>query len=90
MSFLVICYILWSLQEIVDDEDEKLKNLSEEFGEDVKNAVTIALKDLNEFNPSGRYIVPMLWNFSHGRKATLKEGIAHMTQKIRLLKRKRT
>ncbi|KAL0725926.1 hypothetical protein Bca4012_040525 [Brassica carinata] len=42
------------MKEIVDDEDEKLKNLSEEFGEDVKNAVKIALKDLNEFNPSGR------------------------------------
>ncbi|CDY39945.1 BnaC06g40230D [Brassica napus] len=41
------------MKEIVDDEDEKLKNLSEEFGEDVKNSVKIALKELNEFNPKG-------------------------------------
>ncbi|CAF2208369.1 unnamed protein product [Brassica napus] len=67
------------MKEIVDDEDEKLENLSEEFGEDVKNAVKIALKELNEFNPSGRYAVPTLWNFAHGRKATLKEGIFQMT-----------
>ncbi|CAH8330155.1 unnamed protein product [Eruca vesicaria subsp. sativa] len=79
-----------TLKEIVDDDDEKLKNLSEEFGEDVKNAVKIALEELNKFNPSGRYVVPMLWNFEHGRKATLKEGISHMTQQIRGLKRKRT
>ncbi|CAN6936639.1 unnamed protein product [Brassica oleracea] len=66
--------------EIVDDEDEKLKNLSEEFGEDVKNSVKIALKELNEFNPSGRYAVPTLWNFAHGREATLKEGIKWYVQ----------
>ena len=63
----------------MDDEDEKLENLSEEFGEDVKNTVKIALKELNEFNPSGRYAVPTLWNFAYGRKATLKEGIFQMT-----------
>ncbi|KAF8052644.1 hypothetical protein N665_1524s0001 [Sinapis alba] len=76
--------------KVVDDEDEKLKKLSEEWGEDVKNTVKTALEELNEFNPSGRYTVPVLWNFEHGRKATLKEGIAHLTQQIKHLKRKRT
>ncbi|KAF3524497.1 hypothetical protein F2Q69_00051910 [Brassica cretica] len=56
------------MKEIVDDEDEKLKNLSEEFGEDVKNSVKIALKELNEFNPSGRYAVQRF-------------GILHMEEK---------
>ncbi|KAF8111896.1 hypothetical protein N665_0071s0035 [Sinapis alba] len=78
------------LKEVVDDEDEKLKKLSEEWGEDVKSAVKTALEELNEFNPGGRYAVPVLWDFEHGRKATLKEGIAHMTQQIKHLKRKRT
>ncbi|CAH8330523.1 unnamed protein product [Eruca vesicaria subsp. sativa] len=78
------------MKEVVDDEDEKLKELNEEWGEDVKNAVRTALEELNEFNPSGRYAVPVLWNFEHGRKATLSEGIAHMTQQINDLKRKRT
>lgn len=74
----------------MDDKDEKLKKLSEEWGKDVKNAVKTALEELNEFNPSGRFTIPVLWNFEHGRKATLKEGIAHMTQQIKNLKRKRT
>ncbi|RID75345.1 hypothetical protein BRARA_B02394 [Brassica rapa] len=78
------------IKEVVDDEDEKLKKMSEEWGEDVKNAVTTALEELNDFNPSGRYSVPALWNFEHGRKATLSEGIAHMTQQIKNLKRQRT
>lgn len=74
----------------MDDEDEKLKKMSEEWGEDVKNAVTTALEELNDFNPSGRYSVPALWNFEHGRKATLSEGIVHRTQQIKNLKRQRT
>nr|VDD23795.1 unnamed protein product [Brassica oleracea] len=78
------------MKEVVDDEDDKLKKLSEELGEDVMNAVTTALEELNDFNPSGRYSVPALWNFEHGRKATLSEGIAHMTQQIKNLKRQRT
>ncbi|KAF8111895.1 hypothetical protein N665_0071s0034 [Sinapis alba] len=75
------------MKEVVDDENEKLKKLREEWGEDVKNAVKTALEELNEFNPSGRYTVPVLWNFEHGRKATLKEGIAHLTQQIKNRKR---
>ncbi|KAG2313672.1 hypothetical protein Bca4012_028198 [Brassica carinata] len=78
------------MKEVVDDEDEKLKKLSEEWGEDVKNAVKTALEEMNEFNPCGRFTVHVLWNFEHGGKATLKEGIAHMAQQIKNLKRKRT
>ncbi|CAH8352601.1 unnamed protein product [Eruca vesicaria subsp. sativa] len=78
------------LEDVVDEEDEKLKKLSEKWGEDVKNAVKTALQELNEFNPSGRYQFPVLWNFAHGRKATLKEGIiAHATHHLNNLKRRR-
>ena len=44
----------------MDDEDDKLKKLSKELGEDVMNAVKTALEELNDFNPSGRYSVPAL------------------------------
>lgn len=74
---------------MVDEEDEQIKNLREEWGEEVKNAVKTALEELNEFNPSGRYSVPVLWNSKQGRKATLKEVIDYMTQQIKTLKRKR-
>ncbi|KAJ0263640.1 hypothetical protein HA466_0039490 [Hirschfeldia incana] len=76
---------------VVDEEDEKLKKLSIKWGEDVKKAVKTALEELYEYNGSGRYPVAVVWNFQHGRKATLKEGIiAHMKYQINNLKRKRT
>ncbi|KAF9613333.1 hypothetical protein IFM89_007062 [Coptis chinensis] len=41
-------------QEVIDEEDEKLQELKEEFGVEVYNAVVVALKEVNEYNPSGR------------------------------------
>lgn len=74
------------VQEVVDEEDEQLKSLREEWGEEVLEAVKTALEELNEYNPSGRYSVPALWNFKEKRKATLKEVIEYMTLQIKNLK----
>ncbi|PNX75509.1 XH/XS domain protein, partial [Trifolium pratense] len=80
--------------EILDEGDEKLKSLKEELGDEVHDAVATALKEMNEYNPSGRYTVPELWNFREGRKASLKEGVCHLMKQWKLLKpttkRKRT
>lgn len=76
--------------EIINDEDEKLKGLKNEFGDEVYNAVIKAVKEMNEYNPSGRYPVPELWNFKEGRKATLKEGVSHLLKQWKLHKRRRT
>lgn len=78
------------VQEIIDEEDEKLKNLQREWGDDIYMAVATALKEINEFNPSGRYVVKELWNFKEGRKATLKEVINYAIKTVKALKRKRT
>lgn len=78
------------IQEIIDDEDENLRNLKEEWGDEVYTAVVTALKEINEYNPSGRYTVPELWNFKEGRKATLKEVISFCLMNMKKLKRKRT
>ncbi|XP_058748385.1 factor of DNA methylation 4-like [Vicia villosa] len=73
-------------KEILDENDEKLKSLRDELGDEVHDAVATALKELNEYNPSGRYPVPELWNFREGRKASLKEGVAHLMSQWKLSK----
>ncbi|GLT62730.1 hypothetical protein SLA2020_353440 [Shorea laevis] len=75
--------------EMIDEDDEKLRDLKNEFGDEACNAVTTALKELNEYNPSGRYTVQELWNFTEGRRATLGEGAVHILQQWRLLKRRK-
>lgn len=78
-----------AVQEIIDEEDEKLKNLKNEFGNEVYDSVTKALKEMNEYNPSGRYTIPELWSFADERKATLKEGVEYLVKKWKIFKRKR-
>ncbi|KAL1221413.1 Factor of DNA methylation 1 [Cardamine amara subsp. amara] len=77
-------------KEVVDEEDEQLKKLKGEWGVEVHNTVKTALEEMNEYNGSGRYTTPELWNFKEGRKATLKEVITFISNDIKSLKRKRT
>ncbi|XP_020252533.1 factor of DNA methylation 1-like isoform X2 [Asparagus officinalis] len=77
-------------QEVIKEDDEKLQALKNELGDGVYGAVTTALLEMNEYNPSGRYTISELWNFKESRRATLKEGIAHVMRQLKTLKRKRT
>ncbi|PON44764.1 hypothetical protein PanWU01x14_264530 [Parasponia andersonii] len=61
-------------KKVIDDGDKKLETLKMEFGQEVYKAVTTALTEINEYNASGCYVVPELWNFKEGRRATLAEG----------------
>lgn len=76
------------MQEIINENDEKIKELKEK-GYEIYTAVITALKELNDYNPSGRYVISELWNFKEGRKATLKEGIASSVANITRLMRAR-
>ncbi|KVI06947.1 putative domain XH [Cynara cardunculus var. scolymus] len=76
-------------QGVIDENDEKLNSLRRDLGEDVYKAVATALTEINDYNPSGRYITTELWNFNEGRKATLKEGVSYLLKMWDVQKRKR-
>ncbi|KAL8128920.1 hypothetical protein V2J09_018075 [Rumex salicifolius] len=81
-----IVHIDGRTEEDIDKEDEKLKLLKEEYGDEICKAVIVAFKELNEYNPSGRYIISELWNFN---KATLKEVINYILKSMNSHKRKK-
>ncbi|CAI8583893.1 unnamed protein product [Vicia faba] len=62
-------------KEIIDAADKKLNGLKRSVGKAAYNAVVAALTELNEYNPSGRYVTSELWNNAEDRRATLQEGI---------------
>ncbi|XP_059642814.1 protein INVOLVED IN DE NOVO 2-like [Cornus florida] len=76
-------------KEIINEEDEKLKGLKNECGDEVYSAVTSALMEMNEYNPSGRYTVPELWNFKQGKKATLREVLSYILKQWKMHKRRK-
>ncbi|KAF3774151.1 Factor of DNA methylation 1 [Nymphaea thermarum] len=65
---------------VIDENDEKLRRLRIEWGEGPYEAVVTAMKELNEYNPSGRYVIEELWNHKENRKATLKEVIGYLVK----------
>lgn len=78
-----------ALQEVINEHDEKLVELKEELGEGVYKAVSTALLEMNNYNPSGRYTVAELWNVKEKRRATLKEVIQYIFKQWSDKKRKR-
>ncbi|GMN24176.1 hypothetical protein TIFTF001_000452 [Ficus carica] len=76
-------------KERVDEDDETLKILKNEYGDEVHEAVVTALEELNVHNPNGRCAVPELWNFKDERKASLREGIEFVLKQCRRVKRRR-
>ncbi|KAL2554879.1 Factor of DNA methylation 1 [Forsythia ovata] len=73
--------------EILNEDDEFLRNIKDEWEDDY--AVTMAFSEMNEYNPSGRDVVPELWNYEENRKATLKEVINYIFKQLKTLKRRR-
>ncbi|XP_021769004.1 factor of DNA methylation 1-like [Chenopodium quinoa] len=78
-----------NLQAIIDESDEKLEELRKEWGEKAYKTVATALMELNEYNPSGRYPVPKIWNIREEREVSLKEVIGYIIQQLKTHKRKR-
>ncbi|OMO91213.1 hypothetical protein COLO4_18521 [Corchorus olitorius] len=76
-------------KEIINENDEKLTALKTEYGDEAYRAVVTALSEMNEYNPSGRYIVPELWNFSQKRKASMQEGVEYLLKQWKQNRRKK-
>lgn len=68
------------MQGLIDENDKKLKGLKRDYGEEVYKAVATALTEINDYNPSGAYVIEELWNFTEGRRATLAEGAKHLIE----------
>ncbi|PIA27084.1 hypothetical protein AQUCO_08300049v1 [Aquilegia coerulea] len=73
-----------NLDEVVDDNDDKLKQLKDAWGEQVYKAVCGVLSEINEYNPSTRCAVPEIWNFKDDRRARLKEVIEYLLKKLKV------
>lgn len=76
-------WISGRLQEVVDEDDPKLRELQTEYGDNVCNAVKAALGELNEYNPQGQHAVNDLWNFREGRKATMTEAVKYILEQLK-------
>ncbi|XP_028798727.1 protein INVOLVED IN DE NOVO 2 [Neltuma alba] len=76
-------------QEVINDEDEKLKSLRKDLGDGAYEAVVAALTEINEYNPSGRYIIRELWNYKEDRRATLRDGVAFLLKYWKRLRSER-
>ncbi|RZB50544.1 Protein INVOLVED IN DE NOVO 2 [Glycine soja] len=75
-------------KEIINDEDGRLKRLKKEMGVGAYKAVVAALIEMNEYNPSGRFMVRELWNNEEDRRATLEEGIEFVLNQTKTKRRK--
>ena len=67
-----------------------MQALKEEAGQEAYGVVVKALLEMNEYNPSGRYAIPVLWNFKEQRRAPLDEAVDYMLKQWKLSKKKQT
>uniref|UniRef100_A0A0E0D3I1 Factor of DNA methylation 1-5/IDN2 domain-containing protein n=1 Tax=Oryza meridionalis TaxID=40149 RepID=A0A0E0D3I1_9ORYZ len=76
--------------EIIKEDDWKLQALRAQYGDEACNVVVKALVEMNEYNPSGRYPVPELWNFKENRRAPMPEAASYLLKQWKTHKKRNT
>ncbi|XP_057787850.1 uncharacterized protein LOC131005068 isoform X4 [Salvia miltiorrhiza] len=71
------------IQRTLKEDDTSLQGLKKQWGQEIHDAVVGALSDLYDYNPSGCYVVPELWNFKENRKAKLDEVISYILEAVK-------
>lgn len=67
-----------TMQEIINGEDEGLKHLKSEIGEDAYNAVIRAKNEINKYNIRDGFVVQKVRNFRENRRATERGNITYV------------
>ncbi|KAL2621384.1 hypothetical protein R1flu_001589 [Riccia fluitans] len=70
-------------ERYVDPFNTKLCELRAELGNNVSSTVIQALEELEDYNSSGRFPVPMVWNSKEARIASLEESISYLNQRLK-------
>ncbi|KAH6771920.1 hypothetical protein C2S51_010324 [Perilla frutescens var. frutescens] len=70
-------------KRLLKEDDSSLQDLKKEWGQEIHGAVVKALDELYEYNPSGCYVIPDLWNFKENRKAKLDEVISYILEAVK-------
>ncbi|BAF12515.2 Os03g0596400 [Oryza sativa Japonica Group] len=77
-------------KEIIKEDDGKLQALRAQYGDEACNVVVKALVEMNEYNPSGMYPVPELWNFKQNRSAPMPEAASYLLKQWKTHKKRNT
>uniref|UniRef100_A0A0D9ZA70 Factor of DNA methylation 1-5/IDN2 domain-containing protein n=1 Tax=Oryza glumipatula TaxID=40148 RepID=A0A0D9ZA70_9ORYZ len=77
-------------KEIIKEDDGKRQALRAQYGDEACNVVIKALVEMNEYNPSGRYPVPELWNFKENRSAPMPEAASYLLKQWKTHKKRNT
>ena len=76
----------------IDENDPKLLSLKNDLGEEAYVAVVTALKELHEYhnsddaenthNSSEKQVIPEIWDFENGRRATVTEALKYISNRV--------